>query len=720
MIKYMKTLKEQIISKKYRKSILIFLLLIAVVVTATIVRINTLFVDGSNQNFKKQILILYSIFVVVASIFLLIKIDFKNFSVPKAILTIILILLTLEMVTFNLIRKINTDVVMVDYTASDSVNSIDPGETWDTTYEAKRSKFTSFEFFVEGEKTTEISIKIVNETNGEEYYNASINTDNIIIDRKTGKPAVEISCNETDKKISAFPLGKYHIYFTNTSKDQVINISVIEDSEGVQRINLSLIHKTLLGYKIALLVIMLISGYIIIICVYSKNKNFSVEKFFLVSIIPLAIAYFVLMPPWSVPDTDTHFLASYRLSNLLLGKDAWVGRVDDVNFYANVWKRLGNPDMGGFSSLLLNTSFQVENADLIAWPLPPTHMEYYSLLCYLPQVIGLSAGRLLGLGTVLTIYLGRLCMLTVYVLACLNAVKKTPVGKIVFAVVALLPMSLMMSSSISYDPLVLISTLNFIACTLKLYKEPDSTITLVECMIWAFVIGSVKGGGYLMILPIALILVAKNLKQSLTKLGLIIGSGIISIVLFDVILPAGTTLFQFGEEASTNFSASYAFANPLTYLHMCIETYLIQIDTLTINMGGNSLGWLEPTIPTVIIVGLMLITGIYSIYEEDTVTLKGKDKWIFSLVVFLTFFLTPIMLLSWTPKDYTTIKGLQGRYFLPVLPLIIIVLTKFKLHIDTRDFDPKRTVAIKDSCFKVCAFLSCIAVYYMLRLYLTR
>ena len=41
-----------------------------------------------------------------------------------------------------------------------------------------------------------------------------------------------------------------------------------------------------------------------------------------------------------------------------------------------------------------------------------------------------------------------------------NAVKKIPVGKYIIGGVLLLPMSLMMASAISYDPLVLVAILS--------------------------------------------------------------------------------------------------------------------------------------------------------------------------------------------------------------------------------------------------------------------
>lgn len=472
------------------------------------------------------------------------------------------------------------------------------------------------------------------------------------------------------------------------------------------------------GHRIAWLLFLIMAIYLVVICVFGRDKKFTAERFFLVSVIPLSVAYLILMLPGSVPDTKIHFLASYRLSNMFLGEEPWVGRIEDINFYDEI-ANCENPDMRDITAVLSNLHLKAENTELASWPEPMEHMEFYSVFCYLPQVLGMTLGRLLGLGSVPMIYLGRLFMLLSYILACFHAIKRTPVGKFLFAAIPLLPMSLMLSSAISYDPLVLVSTLNFLACSLWLCQEPDSRTALAECMAWAFLVGAVKGGGYLILLPVVLMFWNGNKRRSVINIGAVVGSSLVSVILFDVILPAGSRLFQFGGETD-KLSASFAFKEPLHYVSMLVETYIRQLDGLMINMGGTHLALLEVTVPCVIIVGLMLIMGIYSIYEKDNMQLRNRDKQIFSLIVFLELFLTPVMLLSWTTVGSEVIDGLQGRYYLPVLPLIVMVFAKFRLHAAAAGATEEQNLEIRESCYKVYALLSCVSVYYMMRLYLTR
>lgn len=670
-----------------------------------------------NQKLKNNFLFLEIIFFAAIGFYLLLKIDFTYFKIGKAILTTFVMAAVIETIAISLLPKIVTNVAIVPYMESDKTHVLKPEEIGDVTFDVKQRGATSFEFFVEGEQTDDISLRLVNEDTGEEYLNRKINDNEIIKNRQTGKPAIKISCTSVEKNLSEFPVAKYHMYIVNESSMN-IPVSVIENLDGIQTINISLIKDTWLGHKIALLIINLLVFYVIVICIYSKEKKFTVERFFLISVIPLSIVYFILMLPWSAPDTRSHFLATYRLSNMMLGKEEWVGREADVEFYHDFWKEGKNPDMQDIASVVYNATLKAENNELVMWPVPEERMEYYSLFCYLPQVLGLSLGRMLGLGSVMAIYLARLFMVVTYICCCYNAIKKTPTGKFIFAAIPLLPISLMMSNAFSYDPMVMLVTLNFLSSLLLLYKNPESKSALIECMVWTFLTGSVKGGGYLILLPLVLIFIGR--KQSSKIIGKIVVSGLLSITLFNILLPMGSSFFQLGEDATGNLSAFYGFSNPVKYINMWIETYTLLIDNLTINIGGRFLAQLEDTIPTVIITGMILCTVLFSMYEKDDVCFGKKDKIIFEVVVFIGFFFTPVMLLSFTPVGFEYIAGVQGRYNLPMLAIILILFAKFRLHESVKNCTAENYLCIKNNCFRIFAVLSCVSVYYMLRLYLRR
>ena len=575
--------------------------------------------------------------------------------------------------------------------------------------------------------------------------------------------------------------GVYQTYGTNSDDEGAGNTEedITELREGAEvspllALNYRLTRSSGLGYGIACVVFSLLAVYILLVVFVTGLSHVSAVRFFIVSAVPLGLIYLILMLPWSVPDTGSHILATYRLSNIVMGADQdaeWQVRAQDADFFPVEWKE-GKietpflPDTEDYARVFLRSSAgKDESAESDGRKMvdyfADRKMEYYSILCYLPQVIGFSLGRLLHLGTAGTLYLGRALILIAYMAACARAIRITPVGKGVFASIALLPMCLMLSSSYSYDAMVMISTISFTASILRLCHELDSRFALAESAIWAFAIGGVKGGGYLILLPLVLILFMTGRRNGVTgsgmsgvndkqvneygdydgydgvneytghkaggrqarragfiRAGIILGAGVVSVLIFDLILPSGS-LFQFGEAGTGRMTASYALFHPLRYLNMLLGAFLVNADSLTLNMAGTRLSWLEYTIPAVCIAGLLGVTAVWAVFERDQLRFNGRDKKIFLAVILLELLLTPAMLLSWTPVGSKWIIGLQGRYFLPVLPLIYFVFAKFRL---ARSVDcPKQEEAeISRNCMRWICVLSCACVYYMLCTYLTR
>lgn len=53
---------------------------------------------------------------------------------------------------------------------------------------------------------------------------------------------------------------------------------------------------------------------------------------------------------------------------------------------------------------------------------------------------------------------------------------------------------------------------------------------------------------------------------------------------------------------------------------------------------------------------------------------SGHKVWIAVLAFLSIVLVLTSMLLGWTPKGFTYIAGIQGRYFLPILPLVLLML----------------------------------------------
>ncbi len=635
----------------------------------------------------------------------------RIFSIVKMVCALMLFALIAKTVKFDLIEKVDTDISIYEFSQEYQETSVKPGETVEYEVLAERTSFDCLDFFME-EEGRNFQVAFLDEE-GQILFDQVISEEDVFYDNAVQKPAVRIKTGEV------FPKGQYTVRIANLSRE-TLRIDALKEGNVL---DVRVVKYSRVGVIMALLVGLILIGYAAALWYLLRKKSFSMPQFFLVSVIPLSLVYLLMLAPWSAPDSNSHFTAAYRFSNRILGcprDEEWLGRADDAEFYRLLWRN-GNPKLRDYVGLTSDIKILADDKSLVEMPFDIEKgeaMKYYSILNYWPQIFGLTVGRLLGLSSFLCIYLARVCILLFYIAACYHAIKLVPIGKSIFTLIPLLPISLVMSSAISYDSMVLPVSLNLVANILALYKTPEDKRRMFETMIWAFMAGAVKGGGYLILLPAAFILYDGEEKRKSTGLILkIVLSGLISVILFDVVLPAGSTLFQFGVSGNGKMTAMLALRQPFHFMKLCIEAYLKYGDYLILSMLGTQLSWVETSLPGTLVTAMPLIMGVSAFYEQDEISLKKKDKWIFLLVILVTVVSTPMMLLSWTDVRSDSVEGLQGRYYLPVLSLAMLVITKFSLYNRMSD---DRFVAVRQKCAAWCGILSCIAVYYMERLYLTR
>lgn len=625
-----------------------------------------------------------------------------------------------NVVILDLFANINTKVKINSYNESSETVEVPAGER-------KNFEFNNIcpvddiRIFFEGDKDFDFYVSISDGDAGQIIIDKVVDDQTEIEELNSERYTIALNHPERLKK------GRYIISLENRSK---LPMRICTNGEAL---NIEATNYTNIGYYIAFLLILLLLIYAGVLHFYLKKHNkISIEAFFIISVILLGLCYFILFTPWNNNDSNAHFLASYRLSNIILGfpkEQYWYGRVEDAEFFRELWatdwfSASSNPGMLSYTQLAYNYKLFCENTMIQDFPAHAGYMEYYSLLSYWPQVLGLVVGRLAGFSAITCAYLARLMIFTFYVIGCFNAVRNTPVGKGIFALVSLLPMSLMNSSGISYDPLVMITTLNFTACIFALYKNPSSKIMFLQTILWIFLVGATKGGGYLLLLPLAFLIIDRSrLKYGIIKCIGIIGTGLFSALLFDKWLQNGKEFFQLGYDSSELLKADYALKAPLGYIKMCIVTYVEQANTLLYEMVGSNLGWhVETTIPAYILSGLVIMIVLYSIFEEDKLKLDKKFKVVFWSIISLIMFVMPAMLLKDTSKYSATIGGLQGRYYLPILVLAFMLTTKFTFHIQNLYFGTTndKQISIKNKCLYMFCVISCLSVYYMMRLYLRR
>lgn len=120
------------------------------------------------------------------------------------------------------------------------------------------------------------------------------------------------------------------------------------------------------------------------------------------------------------------------------------------------------------------------------------------------------------------------------------------------------------------------------------------------------------------------------------------------------------------------YTAAYLLHNMRELIKIYIMTYHEKMGLYLNGVIGGSLSWFNVNIP-LDLVASPLILMIISLREYRPYRVKRVHTMIYILgFLFISILINTSMLLAWTPISYNYIEGVQGRYYLPILPLLMI------------------------------------------------
>ena len=437
----------------------------------------------------------------------------------------------------------------------------------------------------------------------------------------------------------------------------------------------------------------------IVIYVFCVLKEKRIENVFIVVALFLGIAFCFLIGLGTVPDEPSHIDTAYSISNEILG-------IPTSNKPGYIYKRVEDIDPNIENKQNLNVyHYERLNSQLFSLSKDSTLVECSvrsnlnnaGKIYYIPQALGISVGRIIGLGYLPTMMMGRLFSLFVYILLAYLAIRIMPFGKTSLAIIAVLPISLQQAASFSYDAIINSIAYIYVACCLAfIYEYRAVKKKYIMCIIFSgILLGSVKGGVYIPMcfLPLLAIFERKDLSKR-------IKTGIICIV--------AVCLFSFGKEniisllnrfsavqgtvtggasSSEIYTFGYILKNPLHLIGMFANTIYKQGDSYLRNILGGNLGWRNVNISWFIVFGFLLILLVSCMAEKGEVNIKRSNKIYIATICLGCYFCIQLsMLLAWTPVSFRYITGVQGRYFIPVFVLLLITIRN-KFFILKRNVD---------------------------------
>lgn len=433
----------------------------------------------------------------------------------------------------------------------------------------------------------------------------------------------------------------------------------------------------------------------IILIISILKNNYKIERLFLLIIIPIGLIYTLLIPPGIVPDEWTHMHNILTLSSQLMQKeseDKIMMRSDELELYS---KQATAPN-NDYYDYVYNNIFSLSDNNYVVTNSGAISLE--QLFSYFPAVLGVTMGRILHLGAVTTIYLGRLFNFLFYTVLGFLALKRMPFGKLLLFAVIMLPMACQQMFSLSYDAVINAASFFCIAYGMSFVYQSDK-VEKKDIVLYALaglLLLTIKGSAYafILVIPILAKYFNPNGYEIAKRTKIIIFVIVIACIVllnFRSFISTGTTS-SLGTVSGENLvpwsgTPSYTLSSLLTDIPGTIMLFIntfIEKGVWYINTAiGSELGWLNILMPTWIInvwIGLLIISSFSEKSNNEVFTYEHKLLYfLIAAAVILVVMLA--MALAWTPAGYQWIEGVQGRYYIPIIYLLLIWLQNTKIYL---------------------------------------
>ena len=426
---------------------------------------------------------------------------------------------------------------------------------------------------------------------------------------------------------------------------------------------------------------------------YIINQKKFDEKIAFTILIPIIAMFFIVaMPVFKSHDEDAHWLRIYDISlgNFLTSTEySELFQEGATNYPAAVLPRAvyGIVDKsyeGSSSKEIFNIKLNTE--DNVIFAMPTTAI--YAPIQYLPQAMGVAIARLFTDRPIIMAYVARLMNIIMSFTTLYFAIKFMPFGKKILLVIISIPIALEGFTSLSPDAMTISFSFLFIAYVFHLaFEKKDEKITYKQVGIIAF-LGCILALCKIVYLPIVgLVMLLPKTKFSSKKSQIIHITAIIAVaIIINLIwLSISTSYLAEYKEGRPVDQLEMLMSNPIDYLQKLIYSIDLNGAKYFLSMFGGEVGLNEYVNLNSFIPFMFFMLSILATFsnKEDRPSFSRYQIIILLLIcVAVIGLIFTSLYLQWTKTESQSIMGIQGRYFIPILPLVLLLLSSLKIKIE--------------------------------------
>jgi uncharacterized membrane protein len=413
------------------------------------------------------------------------------------------------------------------------------------------------------------------------------------------------------------------------------------------------------------------------------------ETVLLVLAIPFGLFMVFVTPPFQSPDEYTHLFRAFQLSEGTVVAEREANRVGGtlplcLQDAAQPFTRLPfHPEEkvnGGDVSRLLKEPFTSQPRIFMEF----MHTAIYSPVVYAPATVGVWISRALGLSALKMLYVSRLATFVCWLAVVLVAIRVIPVFKWVTLLLALMPMSIFVAASPSAD--VLTNALAMLLAALMLRsaltgKGPLNWKEGLAIVVMCVLVAATKQLYFLLAL-MALMIPKERFASAKYKVLFCIGA--LGAAILVNLAWAWTVRNVVVTEAwaDPNKQTAFVLAHPWEYVRVLGNTLSIWWQRY-IEWYVGVLGWLDTWLPSWVYptyVAMLIGAAILDAGHGRPIT--TLERLLLAAIVLVTLLLVATsQYITYTIPGDAAIRGIQGRYFIPLTIPMLLVLYNRKLKL---------------------------------------
>jgi uncharacterized membrane protein len=430
-----------------------------------------------------------------------------------------------------------------------------------------------------------------------------------------------------------------------------------------------------------------------------KNINISkVEIALIVFLLLFGIPMIVLIPPGAGHDEEDHLVRVWEMSAFVFipGQMSPQEMKYPTLFRDFAYRQQGNTGILGAEFWQKYARASLNEYGFVRRELD-TKSVYPPPLLF-PQAITLHLlGRRANLPALPVFYTCRFAGLLSYLFLAWLAIRLIPFGKWILLVLALSPMALFQATTISADPISNGIGFLFIAGCLKVarvqeisWRECGNLLILIVLLFFAK-LNLIP----LILLPFFLISPARFLSKGIYFFLLVM-----TVVLFLVeiggwnVIASAHSASLLANEANPGAQLRYIVSHPFAFPQIIIKD-LFSNGWTYLQGWINGYGYYYWTPPWIVSFFFLLSLVTVLLNDSTLEPVNGKVRNAF-LLTFVAGYLATVVPLyaTFTPVGSDQIFGVQGRYFIPLAPLLLLTLASMRGQRKFFALPPKWTISL--------------------------